>query len=158
MSVESVGTKMLTLGLECLGSGAGGNVSLRCQVTFTVRRSAEVLLLPPKRKCKSSKTSFIGCVSVGSGRGGRGGEADGSRSVREPVSHHRWAKARRVSLRRPRAEDFLTTSLSGKSSECATFNRSIPSSSQQQTDGTEDTCEGTSRGPAGNHESRVFGH
>lgn len=47
MGEEAVGTKMLTSGLE---SGAGENVSLRHQVTFTVRRSVEVLLLSPKKE------------------------------------------------------------------------------------------------------------
>lgn len=50
MGEEAVGTKMLTFGLEYLGSGAGENVSLRHQVTFTVRRSVEVLLLSPKKE------------------------------------------------------------------------------------------------------------
>lgn len=50
MGEEATGAKMLTSGLECLGSGAGGNVSLSHQVTFTVRRSVEVLLLSPKKE------------------------------------------------------------------------------------------------------------
>lgn len=44
------GNEDTDLRLECLGSGAGGNVSLRHQVTFTVRRSVEVLLLSPKKE------------------------------------------------------------------------------------------------------------
>lgn len=56
--MESIGTKMLTSRLHCLGSGAGGSVSLRHQVTFTVSRSAEALLLSPKRKWQKQQGSF----------------------------------------------------------------------------------------------------
>lgn len=54
-----MGTKMLTSGLECLGSGdSGGNGSLRHQVAFTVKRSAQVLLLSLKRKWQKQPDIF----------------------------------------------------------------------------------------------------
>lgn len=56
--MQSMGTKMLTSGPHCLWSEAGGSVSLRRQVTFTVRRSAEALLLSPKRKQQKQQDSF----------------------------------------------------------------------------------------------------
>lgn len=48
-------TKMLTSRLECSGNGVGGNVSLRHQVAFTVRGSAEILLLSPKKKWRKQE-------------------------------------------------------------------------------------------------------
>lgn len=53
--VELMETKMLTSRLECSGNGVGGNVSLRHQVAFAVRRSAEILLLSPKKKWRKQE-------------------------------------------------------------------------------------------------------